>query len=212
MGFGGRIRERREELGLSRGKLAAMVGVTVSAIGNYESGVSFPKEEILLRLFDCLETDPNTLFQDSFRKDSVILSQTERQLMEGYRGLSARGRESVRSVVDTLCAYRDEMESGNTTMTQLRCILLISVLKFSIVIIHLNISILISVLIYSTKMTRLYFTSLISVLKFSFAIIHFNTDFSTEKQNGDHPTHFYITNFGINFTIAIIHVSISVLI
>ena len=35
MGFGGRIRERREELGLSRGKLAAMVGVTVSAIGNY---------------------------------------------------------------------------------------------------------------------------------------------------------------------------------
>ena len=112
MGFGGRIRERREELGLSRGKLAAMVGVTVSAIGNYESGVSFPKEEILLRLFDCLETDPNTLFQDSFCKDSVILSQTERQLLEGYRGLSARGRESVRSVVDTLCAYRDEMESG----------------------------------------------------------------------------------------------------
>lgn len=112
MGFGGLIRERREELGLSRGKLAAMVGVTVSAIGNYESGVSFPKEEILLRLFDCLETDPNTLFQDSFCKDSVILSQTERQLLEGYRGLSARGRESVRSVVDTLCAYRDEMESG----------------------------------------------------------------------------------------------------
>ena len=35
--------------------------------GNYETGVSFPKEEIMLRLFDALETDPNTLFQDSFQ-------------------------------------------------------------------------------------------------------------------------------------------------
>ena len=35
-----------------------------------------------------------------------------RQLLEQYRGLSSRGQESVRSVVGTLCAYRDEVESG----------------------------------------------------------------------------------------------------
>ena len=102
MRFGERMRARREELGISRAELAAMMGISGSAVGNYEGGVSFPKEEVLLRLFDCLETDPNTLFQDSFRGGALVLDRTERQLLEQYRGLSARGRESVRSVVGTL--------------------------------------------------------------------------------------------------------------
>ncbi|CAN4012119.1 Thioredoxin, partial [Dysosmobacter welbionis] len=49
-------------------QLADRLGVTPSTVSNYETGVSFPKEEMMLRLFDCLETDPNTLFQDSFRR------------------------------------------------------------------------------------------------------------------------------------------------
>ena len=64
MTFGARCRARREELGMSRAQLAAVLGVSLSAISNYETGVSFPKENLLLRLFDALQTDPNTLFQD----------------------------------------------------------------------------------------------------------------------------------------------------
>ena len=86
MRFGDRMRTRREELGLSQKALAAMMGISSSAIGNYESGTSFPKEEVLLRLFDCLETDPNTLFQDSFRGGARVLNRDERQLLEQYRG------------------------------------------------------------------------------------------------------------------------------
>ena len=66
MSFGKRMQTRREELGLSQLALAKRLGVSQSTIGNYEAGISFPKEEILLRLFDCLETDPNALFRDSF--------------------------------------------------------------------------------------------------------------------------------------------------
>ncbi|MCI8910407.1 MAG: helix-turn-helix domain-containing protein [Oscillibacter sp.] len=112
MRFGDRMRTRREELGLSQKALAAMMGISSSAIGNYESGTSFPKEEVLLRLFDCLETDPNLLFQDSFRAGGQVLSAGERKLMERYRGLSPRGRETVRSVVEALCDYRDELEAS----------------------------------------------------------------------------------------------------
>lgn len=112
MHFGERMRQRREELRLSRGELAAMAGVSSSAIGNYEGGVSFPKEEILLRLFDCLKTDPNTLFQDSFQSGGLVPTHMERRLLEQYRGLSPRGRESVQSVVEALCAYRDELENN----------------------------------------------------------------------------------------------------
>lgn len=114
MHFGDRMRNRREELSLSQKQLAAMLGVSASAIGNYEGGVSFPKEEILLRLFDCLETDPNLLFQDSFRSGAQVLSSTERKLLERYRGLSFKGRETVRSVVEALCDYRDDLEAGRT--------------------------------------------------------------------------------------------------
>ena len=67
MSLGKRIQEQREALGISQAALAKLLGVSQSTVGNYEAGISFPKEEVMLRLFDCLETDPNTLFRDSFR-------------------------------------------------------------------------------------------------------------------------------------------------
>lgn len=71
--FGDRVRQRREQLKISRKELADKVGVTASAIGNYENGVSSPKEEVLLALFDALGVDANFLFQDSIKKASVSL-------------------------------------------------------------------------------------------------------------------------------------------
>ena len=115
MSFGERMRARRGELDMTRVELAALLGVSPSAVGNYETGVSFPKEEIMLRLFDALETDPNTLFQDSFQYKKLPLDTKEQRLLEGYRGLSALGRETVRTMVDALCAYRDEAEAGPGT-------------------------------------------------------------------------------------------------
>ena len=112
MDFGGRIRERREQLGLDRAQLARRLGVSASAVSNYENGVSFPKEHVLLRLFDCLETEPNDLFRDSFRAGGQVLSRDERALLDRYRSLTALGRETVRSVTEALCAYRDDLEQG----------------------------------------------------------------------------------------------------
>ena len=109
MSFGKRVQQRREERGLSQAALAKRLGVSQSTVGNYEAGISFPKEEVLLRLFDCLETDPNTLFQDSFQAGGEVLSQSERQLLERYRALPPAGRETLRSVSEALCAFRDEM-------------------------------------------------------------------------------------------------------
>ena len=111
MTFGDRIRARREELGMSREELAGLLEVTPSAVSNYEIGVSFPKRDIMLRLFDGLQTDPNTLFQDSFQNVELLLDSGERRLLEDYRGLSPLGRQTVRTMVDALCAYRDEADS-----------------------------------------------------------------------------------------------------
>ena len=88
MSFGERLKARRGELKLSRGELAERLGVSASAVSNYENGLSFPKEEVMLRLFDSLETEPNTLFQDSFRSSGGAMSGPEQMLVEA------------------LCAYR----------------------------------------------------------------------------------------------------------
>ena len=112
MSFGGQLKKRREELGLSRTVLAGRLGISASAVSNYENDLSFPKEDVMLRLFDGLETDPNTLFRDSFRFGGEVLKASEKQLLRQYRGLSPKGRETVRSVLDALCSYRDELEES----------------------------------------------------------------------------------------------------
>lgn len=63
MSFGSRLRERREELGLKQSELGKMLGITGSAIGNYENGISSPKADILYQVFDVLKCDANYLFQ-----------------------------------------------------------------------------------------------------------------------------------------------------
>ena len=61
MTFGERVRARREEMGMSRQQLAGLLGVTLSAVSNYEKGISFPREDVILRLFDALETEQHSL-------------------------------------------------------------------------------------------------------------------------------------------------------
>ena len=80
MSFCEQLQKRRKELGLSRTELAARLGVSPSAVGNYETGVSAPKEEVLLRLFDALEVDPNYLYRGSFRHAGGVQSDEERKL------------------------------------------------------------------------------------------------------------------------------------
>lgn len=100
MAFGNRLRQAREQLGLTQGELAKRLGCTKSAIGNYENGVSSPKEEILLKLFDVLEVDPNFLFQDSFSLLDDSLSPEEEGLIKKYRALDERGRSAVMAVLN----------------------------------------------------------------------------------------------------------------
>lgn len=112
MRFGERMQLCREELGLSRAELAALLGVSPSAVSNYEKSISFPKEGVLLRLFDCLKTDPDTLFQDSCHSLRSRYSHRERKLVEKYRALPAIGRDAVDALMESLSAYQAEMEQA----------------------------------------------------------------------------------------------------
>ena len=110
MSFGEQLRRRREELGISRAELAEKLGVSRSAIGNYETGVSAPKEEVLLQLFDALQVDPNYLYRDSFRAQEPGVSEEELRLVKKYRRLNLMGRRTVYALVDSLGQWQSELE------------------------------------------------------------------------------------------------------
>ena len=105
MSFGSRLRERREALGLKQGELGRMLGITGSAIGNYENGFSSPKADILYRVFDVLQCDANYLFQDEMR-DSAEMEQSaiERHLLDSFRRFNEEGKDKVIEYVDDLLA------------------------------------------------------------------------------------------------------------
>lgn len=109
MSFGEQMRRRREELGLSRSELAQRLGVSVSAVGNYETGVSAPKEEVLLRLFNALEVDPNYLYRGSYLHRPDSSSDEERRLLAKYRALPLAGRQTVHTLLDALTVMTDQV-------------------------------------------------------------------------------------------------------
>ncbi len=53
VGFGEQLRQRRKELGLSREELADKLGVTRSAVGNYETGLSAPRRAFCCGYLTC---------------------------------------------------------------------------------------------------------------------------------------------------------------
>lgn len=101
MSFGSRLRERREALGMKQSELGRLLGVTGSAIGNYENSVSSPKAEVLYRAFDVLQCDANYLFQDEMRRDlSDGVSPAELDMLQKIRTLDGHGKELIRLVLD----------------------------------------------------------------------------------------------------------------
>ena len=110
MSFGQRLRERREELGISRAELAARLGVSKSAVSNYETGYNAVREDILLRLFDILEVDPNYLYQDSFTGQGFTCSAEEQALVRKYRSLPGPGRQALGTVADALLTALEDQE------------------------------------------------------------------------------------------------------
>ncbi len=103
--YGSRMRERCEALGLKQGELGKLLGVTGSAIGNYENGLSSPKSDALYRVFDALQCDANYLFQDEMavgQETSTI--RQEKHLLDCFRQLNDEGHEKVIAYVDDLLA------------------------------------------------------------------------------------------------------------
>lgn len=98
MGLSNRLKERREQLGLTQSEVASLLGITPGAVGNYENGVSTPKADILFKVFDALKCDANYLFQDEMNEHSQEDAATPLEmehLVKKYRDLDDHGKKMV---------------------------------------------------------------------------------------------------------------------
>lgn len=112
MGIGTRIKELRQRAKLTQEGLAAKIGVTPSAVGNYERGVSFPKEEVLMALFEALNCTPNELLGNVNAEDEHIRK---------YRALDNPGRERVdRCTENELARCKQDNDNADTVLIAAR--------------------------------------------------------------------------------------------
>ncbi len=81
------IRDKRKELSISQEKLAEMVGVSTSFVGQVERGESLPSVANLFAFVRCLNLDVNSLFfgVDDPRNEIDELCNLARQMDEWKR-------------------------------------------------------------------------------------------------------------------------------
>lgn len=108
MGIGKRLKEARERAGYTQKELSQKIGVTASAITNYENEISHPKEPVMYALIDALGIEPNYLFQDcvSTIEHTSSISAEAMKLAKDYdTALDDRGRRTIRNVMDFEVGY-----------------------------------------------------------------------------------------------------------
>ena len=81
--LGLRIRQFREERGLSQKKLANLIGVSNSRLSNWELGLNRPDADILAALCTVLQVSPSELLDVRLSTDE--LTPRERDLIMAYR-------------------------------------------------------------------------------------------------------------------------------
>ncbi len=103
MPLGTQLKLARNSKKLTQRQLGELVGVTGSAIGNYENGVSSPNEETLIALMSVLCIDANFLYADEMTKlDNIqFLSPEEERLITIYRSLNPSGQATLLTTAES---------------------------------------------------------------------------------------------------------------
>lgn len=118
MGIGKRLKEAREATGLTQEELGRRVGVTGSAITNYEKEVSHPKESVMYALFDVLQVEPNFLFQDCVKIKKTPgqdgpRDEKEREFMEYVGRMTDEQKRFLAAVMKVMIEQDQELPASD---------------------------------------------------------------------------------------------------
>jgi len=102
LSFRDRLKEARIAKGLKQTELSEKIGLSKNAVSNYENGSSNPNVDVLYKIFEVLEIDPNFLFQDEVPTYNTILTSNEKWLIEQYRKLNVSGQKMQNEYIKLL--------------------------------------------------------------------------------------------------------------
>lgn len=101
-----RIRELREEKGLSQAELARMANVTPSALNKLEAGLRRLDQVWMRRLAKLLDCSAADILPPS--DNPSILTPAERALVERFRAADEGQQRNIERVTEALAPYRSE--------------------------------------------------------------------------------------------------------
>lgn len=81
--IGLRIKQIRENIGMSQRELANMLGISVSRMSNWEQGINRPDADMIGALCSALEVSPSELL--NVRLTDEEFTGEERQIVKAYR-------------------------------------------------------------------------------------------------------------------------------
>lgn len=99
--IGKRIREFREDRGMSQKELADKIGVSNSRVSNWEQGINRPDADILADLCRALKVSPSELLDVHLSTDE--LSDQERKVVQAYRT-----KKELQQAVNILLGLEDQ--------------------------------------------------------------------------------------------------------
>ncbi len=107
--IGKRIKQRREELGLTQEQFAEKTGLTTNYISTVERGASFPRCEKLITILNALETTADTIFCDVVLAPS---SQQTSQLSSRLSELPPESQKRILQMLELLIQQEREMQNN----------------------------------------------------------------------------------------------------
>lgn len=92
MTFGERLRELREDKGITQKQLGALLGVSGRQVGNYEADNTFPRDEIMFRsILSIFDVSADYILGLSQVKNALTVDEINKL----YNSLPAKGQQEA---------------------------------------------------------------------------------------------------------------------
>lgn len=111
-----KLRRYREERGLTQSELAKAIGKSFRTVQAWEREESFPNAEMVWKLCEVFETDPNDFlgwYEEHPRADTPALTRDESEIVGCYRASTpARKASLMQTARDSAVMSKEVAESG----------------------------------------------------------------------------------------------------
>ena len=111
--FPKKLKQLRQDRGLSQGQLAKKIGADLQRVSKYERGVNCPTAEMVVRIANVFDVSLDYLLRGKMEGTSRIKNASLLTLLENVNHFSEKDQETLVSILDAF-VKRHQLESFAT--------------------------------------------------------------------------------------------------